>query len=49
MVHLVEGVTYKRGNVELQLWVQRLRKIRAHLLSGYSELHHVSSKRYALH
>ena len=45
----MEGVTHKRGNVELQLWVQLLRKIRAHLLSGLSELHHVSSKRYALH
>ena len=49
MVHLVEGVTHKRGVVELQLWVMRLRKFRAHLLSGLSELHHVFSKRYALH
>ena len=34
LVHLVEGVTHKRGVVEIQLWIQRLRKIRAHLLSG---------------
>ena len=45
LVHLVEGVTHTRGAVELQFWVQRLRKIHAHLLSGFSELHHVSSKR----
>ena len=45
----MEGVTPKREVVELQLWVQRLRKIRAHPLSGLLELHHVSSKRYALH
>ena len=49
MVHLVEGVTHKRGVLEVQLWVQRLRKIHAHPMSGLSELHHVSSKRYALH
>ena len=44
----MEGVTHKRGIVELQLCVQRLRKIRAHPLSGLSELHNFSSKRYAL-
>ena len=49
MVHLVEGVTHKRGVLEVQFCVQRLRKIRAHLLSGLSELHHVFSKKYALH
>ena len=49
LVHLVEGVTHNRGFVEGQLWIQRLRKIQAHLLSGLSELHLVSSKRYALH
>ena len=44
----MEGVTHKRGFVELQLWVQRLSKIRAHLLGGFSEFHHVSSKSYEL-
>ena len=48
-LHLVEGVTHKRVVVELQFWIQRLSKIRAHLLSGLSELHHVSSKAYNLH
>ena len=45
----MEGVTPKREVVELQYWVQRLRKIHAHPMSGLSVLHHVSSKRYALH
>ena len=45
----MEGVTHKRGVVEFQLCVQRLRKNRAHLLSGLSELHNVFSKSYALH
>ena len=45
----MEGVTHKRGVVELQLCVQRFSKIRAHLLSGLSELHNVSSKGYDLH
>ena len=45
LVNLVEGVTHKRGVVDLQLRLQLLGKVRAHPFSGLSELHHVSSKR----
>ena len=45
----MEAVTHQRGVVEVQFRVQRVPKVRAHLSSVLSKLHHVSSKSYALH
>ena len=44
----MEAVTHERGVVEVQFRVQRVPKVLAHLLSGLSKFHHVSSKCYAL-
>ena len=44
----MEAVTHERGVVEVQFWVQRVPKVLAHLLSGLSKFHHVSSKCYDL-
>ena len=45
----MEAVTHERGVVEVQFGGQRIPKVLAHLLSGLSLFHHVSSKSYALH
>ena len=46
---LVEGVSHKRGVVELQFWVQRVPLVLTHLLSVLADLHHISSTSYALY
>ena len=45
----MDGVTHKRGVVELQFGIHGVRLVCAHLLSLLLELHHVFTKSYALH
>ena len=44
----MQAVTHERDVVEVQFRGHRVHKVRAHLLSVLSKLHHVSSKSYAL-
>ena len=46
-MHLVEAVTQERGILEVQIGSQRVRQLRAHLLSGLSLLHHLYLTSYA--
>ena len=46
-MHLVEAVTQERGILEVQIGSQRVRQLRAHLLSGLSMLHSLSHELFS--
>ena len=47
LVILVEALSRERGVLEVQIGSQRVRQLRAHLLSGLSMLHHLYLTSYS--